>query len=353
VTSTKKIIAAPTALLTKLRPKPKAPAKPPAGTESDANAFKAAGAILAVPALPTLVAPDAIEAAFNVSHSGSWFDPAGFTQISDVQHFSNVVGTDCFTLIALCACYVLSDAAENTRLDSATYQRLALALVLYGGSTVVGVALAVAAGAVDPSLTPSPSIGALVGTAAAFVPAMAASTAAINAYGGGFGGAIDRAKDDFAVVTNLGERSEEGGYLEFYYKLSFWASMIVGGAFAFSPLSPLAIVNEYTPSSQIIQRAFGLGTVFMLAPAQFVLLDAASRGRLGGGTFKKLNLSIAAAIAGIDAMTIYTFGAAQMLNPDADALAEASGGVYNYVGALAVSFSIFGVYLYQGIFAKK
>ena len=63
--------------------------------------------------------------------------------------------------------------------------------------------------------------------------------------------------------------------------------------------------------------------------------------------------AIAAAIAGIDAMTIYTFGAAQMLNPDADALAEASGGVYNYVGALAVSFSIFGVYLYQGIFAKK
>ena len=32
-----------------------------------------------------------------------------------------------------------------------------------------------------------PSIGALVGTAAAFIPAMAASTAAINAYGGGFG----------------------------------------------------------------------------------------------------------------------------------------------------------------------
>ena len=74
--------------------------------------------------------------------------------------------------------------------------------------------------------------------------------------------------------------------------------------------SPLAIVNEYNPSSQFVQRAFGLGAVFMLAPAQFVLVDAARRGRLGGGTFKKLNLSIAAAIAGIDWMTVYTFQAA-------------------------------------------
>ena len=112
------------------------------------------------------------------------------------------------------------------------------------------------------------------------------------------------------MVLALNEASEKGGYLERYYKLSFWASMVVGGAFAFSPLSPLAIVNEFTPSSQFLQRAFGLGTVFMLAPAQFVLLDAASRGRLGGGTFKKLNLSVAAAIAGIDAMTVYTFAAA-------------------------------------------
>ena len=129
--------------------------------------------------------------------------------------------------------------------------------------------------------------------------------------------------------------------------------MIVGGSFAFSPLSPLAIINEYSPSAQLAQRAFGLGTVFMLAPAQYVLVDAARRGRLDGGTFKKLNLSIAAAVAGIDAMTIYTFTSAAALSPDADALAGASGGIYNYVGALVVSGTILGVYLYQGLFAKK
>ena len=194
---------------------------------------------------------------------------------------------------------------------------------------------------------------AVAGVVTALAPAGAVSARAIAAYGGGFGEAFERVKEDWATVTDLQSATERGGYLERYLKLSFWASMIVGGSFAFSPLSPLAIVNEYTPSSQFIQRAFGLGTVFMLAPAQFVLLDACRRGRLGGGTFKKLNLAVAAAIAGIDAMTVYTFAAAQALSPDAAVLADASGGIYNYVGALAVSFSIFGVYLYQGIFARK
>ena len=344
------VSASPASALLGVRSKskaPSAPAKPPAGTPADAAAFKAAGAALALPALPAFVATEPILEAFGVSHS----DPAAFAGISDIAHYSNVVGTDCFALIALCATYVLSDAADNARLDSATYQRLALALVLYAAATSAGVLAAFAVGTASdlgPAPSPPPSSHRRRALAAAAV-----SASAISKYGGGFGAAFDRAKEDVGVALALNEASEKGGYLERYYKLSFWASMIVGGAFAFSPLSPLAIVNEFTPSSQFLQRAFGLGTVFMLAPAQFVLLDAASRGRLGGGTFKKLNLSVAAAIAGIDAMTVYTFAAATALNPDADALAGASGGIYNYVGALAVSFSILAVYLYQGIFAKK
>ena len=47
------------------------------------------------------------------------------------------------------------------------------------------------------------------------------------------------------------------------------------------------------------------------------------------------------------------FGAATALSPTAAQLENASGGVYNYVGALAVSASIVAVYLYQGVFAKK
>ena len=191
------------------------------------------------------------------------------------------------------------------------------------------------------------------GLVATFAPAFATSVKAIREYGPGHDETWARVGKDFAEAKNLNERSETGGYLELFYKVSFWTSLVVGGSFAFSPLSPLAIVNEMEPSSQLIQRAFGLATVFLLAPTQYILIDAAKRGRLGGGTFKKLNLSIAASIALIDWMTIYTFGAATALSPTAAQLENASGGVYNYVGALAVSASIVAVYLYQGVFAKK
>ena len=137
------VSASPASALFGVRSKPKAPEKPPAGTPADAAAFKAAGAALALPALPAFVATEPILEAFGVSHS----DPAAFAGISDIAHYSNVVGTDCFALIALCATYVLSDAAENARLDSATYQRLALALVLYAASTSAGVLAAFAVGA--------------------------------------------------------------------------------------------------------------------------------------------------------------------------------------------------------------
>ena len=138
-----------------MRSKPKAPEKPPAGTPADAAAFKAAGAALALPALPAFVATEPILEAFGVSHS----DPAAFAGISDIAHYSNVVGTDCFALIALCATYVLSDAADNARLDSATYQRLALALVP-AASTSAGVsAFAVGArGATSARAPPPPQV---------------------------------------------------------------------------------------------------------------------------------------------------------------------------------------------------
>jgi hypothetical protein len=183
--------------------------------------------------------------ALNLSNS----EPTAFGSVLDVQHWANLFGSDCFTLIALTSLALLADAAESSRLDSYTYQRLAAALVLYAGMTTLAVVVAV----VYPA-SPSPSLGAAATVVLAAVPAAAASASAISKYGGGWSVAVQRGVDDIKTAAALRDQSEEGGKLELYYKLSFWASIIVGGAFAFSPLSPLAIINEYYPSSQFVQR---------------------------------------------------------------------------------------------------
>jgi len=268
--------------------------------------------------------------------------------VVDIAHFGNLFGTDCLTLIALTSLVVLAGAAENGDLDDDTCQSLAAALVLYAGTNTLAIVAAVAYPA-----SPSPSLAAAAVVVLAAAPAAVASASAIVKYGGGWEVAVERGVDDIKSVAALRDQSEQGGKLELYYKLSFWTTIFVGGAFAFNPLSPLAIINEPYPSAQLLQRAFGLGAVFMLAPAQFVLVNAARQGRMGEDIFKKLNLSIAVAIVGLDASTIYGAQQTLALNSDVEALqAASSGGIYNFVGALSVSFSILAVYLYQGLFAK-
>lgn len=95
------------------------PVAPPAGTEADATFFKAAGVALAVPTLPTFFNTRPVLDAFNMSNS----DPTAFDSIENVQHFSNLFGSDCFSLVALCSLYVLADAAENSRLVRKTIRK--------------------------------------------------------------------------------------------------------------------------------------------------------------------------------------------------------------------------------------
>ena len=320
-------------------------------SSESSGSFVASAIALGAPNLGTLVYPTALALdGLGLACATPLFGES-FEDVASVQHFSNLFGTEAFSIVAVTALYALYDAGKNDRLKSETYQRLALALVLYTGSFMA--AFAVAAASASASGEAGPSAATCAAVVASFAPACALGVNVIREYGPGHDETWARVGKDFQEATRLGERSEKGGYLELFYKVSFWTSLVVGGSFAFSPLSPLAIVNETAPSSQLIQRAFGLATCFLLAPTQFVLLDAAKRGRLGGGTFKKLNLSIAAAITLIDWMTIYTFGVAASLNPTAEQMATASGGVYNYVGALGVSGAIVAVYLYQGLFAKK
>ena len=303
--------------------------------------------------LPTFFATQPVLDALNLSNSS----PFAFASMEDVQHFNAVFTDDCCVLIALTALYCLADAAENARLDSDTYQRLAAAVLLYGATNAAAVALVAGVGlATDAAdAAPSPSAAYVAVILLASVPAAAAGASAIVKYGGGFGAAVERTVEDVKAAAALRggvrDSSDAGGYLELFYKYSFWVDLIVCGAFLLSPVSPIAAVNEYTPSAIYIGHIFELGGVFMLTPVSLVLLDAARRGRLGGSTFKKLNISTAAAIACIVGSTLVTFMADFRLAPDVES--SPGGGLYNLYGAVAVSVPYIAVYLYQGLFAKK
>ena len=116
-----------------------------------------------------------------------------------LQHFTNVFASDCVVIIALCALYCLADAAENSRLDSDTYQRLAAAVLLYTASTSAAVVLAAGLGAADGS--PAPSAAAVAAIVLASAPAAAASASAMMKYGGGLGAAVELGVDDFKAAA--------------------------------------------------------------------------------------------------------------------------------------------------------
>ena len=318
---------------------------------NETNAFRLSGIALLPISLTNLFnTPETLTTFLDFKDAEQFPD---FTTVETLTHWSNLFGSDAFSLITLCSCYVLADAAENNRLNSQTYQRLAVGNVLVLASVIGALALTQVVGE-----APRPNASAIVTFTGLSLPCLFASVGAINTHGGGFAGVSDLFAKDWDDLKDFSNK--DASYLSRYYKLSFFTTLIVGGAFAFSPTSPLSAINEPYASAEFIRRLFGLGAVFGLAPAQFVLLDASKRNRLGGGTFKKLNLSIAASIFLIDFMTVWGFGKiAEIATPDQIQVlneASATGGIsqiYNYVGAISVSLAIAGVYLYQGLFAKK
>ena len=318
---------------------------------NETNAFRLSGIALLPISLANLFnTPETLTTFLDFKDAEQFPD---FTTVETLTHWSNLFGSDAFSLITLCSCYVLADAAENNRLNSQTYQRLAVGNVLVLASVIGALALTQVVGE-----APRPNASAIVTFTGLSLPCLFASVGAINTHGGRFAGVSDLFAKDWDDLKDFSNK--DASYLSRYYKLSFFTTLIVGGAFAFSPTSPLSAINEPYASAEFIRRLFGLGAVFGLAPAQFVLLDASKRNRLGGGTFKKLNLSIAASIFLIDFMTVWGFGKiAEIATPDQIQVlneASATGGIsqiYNYVGAISVSLAIAGVYLYQGLFAKK
>ena len=103
----------------------------------------------------------------------------------------------------------------------------------------------------------------------------------------------------------LGESDEEGSAARAsstFYRLSALASVLVGGAFLFSPVSPLAVYEAELPVTYLCRAAFGVYLAFLLSPVQFALGRYAADGELRDGAARRLNLLTAAGIVLLDSV---------------------------------------------------
>ena len=240
-----------------------------------------------------------------------------------------------------------SGAFEDVTLAPPDRSRLAAAGAFAPGASVVALAVAwLNAGSVEEA---TPLLAYSLLTSATVAACIAASCETPKAF-------VDGRVADASYITEL-----DVPYLERFYKVSIITSLVVGGSFALSPISPLALANSVDPFSQFLRRNFGLFSIALLAPTQCVLAASATDKSLTRPTVRALNLAVAIAIAGIDAVTLYSQGAAAEIlqatlpadvarSTDVQSLvAGSSGGIENFVAALGVSGLILAVYLVQAL----
>lgn len=137
-----------------------------------------------------------------------------------------------------------------------------------------------------------------------------------------------------------------------FYRSSALASVVVGGAFLLSPISPLAVYDAELPVTYLARADFGVYIALLLAPVQFELYRAARKGDLGSPNAKVLNLLCAASIVLLDACGNAQVRLQEVLvagmgdQPDTFRF-EANTTAAFYTALLVAVF-----YLFQGLSAK-
>ena len=138
-----------------------------------------------------------------------------------------------------------------------------------------------------------------------------------------------------------------------FYRSSALASVVVGGAFFLSPISPLAVYEIELPVTYLARADFGVYIALLLAPVQFELYRAASRGTLGTPNAKMLNLLCAAAIVLLDGCGNAQVRAQEVLVAGMDGLPDTFRFEANTTAAFYTALLVGVFYLWQGLSTKE
>ena len=142
---------------------------------------------------------------------------------------------------------------------------------------------------------------------------------------------------------------EGGGSLATFYRGSAIASVVVGAAFALSPVSPLAVYEAELPVTYLGRAAFGVYLGGLLAPVQFALYQSAASARLGAQSPRLLNVACAAAIVLLDGCGNAQVRVQEALVSGVEGLPDTFRFEANTTAAFYSALLVAIVYLVQGL----
>jgi|TARA_B110000196_G_scaffold217927_1_gene187184 hypothetical protein len=137
-----------------------------------------------------------------------------------------------------------------------------------------------------------------------------------------------------------------------FYRSSALASVVVGGAFLLSPISPLAVYDAELPITYLARADFGVYIALLLAPVQFELYRAATKGGLGSPNAKVLNLLCAASIVLLDACGNAQVRLQEVLVAGIGDLPDTFRFEANTTAAFYTALLVAVFYLFQGLSAR-
>jgi hypothetical protein len=256
-------------------------------------------------------------------------------------------------LLPLEGVLLLGLASATVSLSARDRSRIGLSLGLTSALTLASGAMAISAGMP------------LLNTAAlSLLLALTATTGCLGARAVSVEAPLALCKEDAKELVSVESTLELFNLndVSTFYRSSTLLGVLVGAAFAFSPVSPIAVLDDESAVTHFVRQEVGVYIFALLGPVQAALFRAARAGALADDASRALNTAtgIATALLVLDGKAQVDSGTAlyAALPPDSPIIALVQGGdaarpEANTTAAFSIGLVVALVYLYQAAINRQ